>query len=145
MFDTKDILTRLKNGETMESIAAEMTQALNDAQDAYEAETAKATRDTMLESAAETLIDALLDYLYIIDPSIEEICGDEDIEELRNLLINEADNIKAVIDLGRLLATSNVTPGPTMKPKMTVTKVSTKPETSLEDILAEFLKDNGLS
>ena len=45
MFNSANILERLRNGETPEDIANEMTNALNKAQDELKAEKAKAAQE----------------------------------------------------------------------------------------------------
>lgn len=132
----KDILARLRNGESIEDIAAELTSALNEAQEAYEAETAKATAKAALTAAAENLTDALLDYLYVIDPAIDEMLTEEDEKELTNLLVSEADDLAKGIHLIKTLV-----PVAQAKPKVEIANT----KSDFEDVLASFLKQNGLS
>lgn len=134
--NNKDILARLRNGESIEDIAAELTSALNEAQEAYEAENAKATAKAALTAAAENLTNALLDYLYVIDPTIDEMLTEEDEKELTNLLVSEADDLAKGIHLIKTLV-----PAVQSKPKVEVANT----KSDFEDILASFLKQNGLS
>ena len=55
MVNSKDILTRLQNGEKAEDIANELINALNDANDAYneEVEAKKAESETKAKKVAD--------------------------------------------------------------------------------------------
>lgn len=73
MFNTNDILTRLRNGESAEDIASAMTSMLNDAEAAYkkeqvqakEAENAKSLA-TRKRAAAEAIFAGVVDYFTAI-------------------------------------------------------------------------------
>ena len=81
MVNSKDILTRLQNGEKAEDIANELINALNDANDAYNKEVeAKKAKD---EAKAKKVADMqdILDLLH--DFCIEYYCdSNEDINEV---------------------------------------------------------------
>ena len=81
MVNSKDILTRLQNGEKAEDIANELINALNDANDAYNKEVeAEKTED---EAKAKKVADMqdILDLLH--DFCIEYYCdNNEDINEV---------------------------------------------------------------
>ena len=74
MVNSKDILTRLQNGEKAEDIANELINALNDANDAYnkEAEAKKAESEVKAKKVADMqdILDALHDFC------IEYYCND---------------------------------------------------------------------
>lgn len=129
MFNVEDILARLNKGETIESIAAEMTEALNEANEAYEAANAKATADAVLEAAAANLVSALLDYINIACPELMEHVTEEDEEVLVDFLVSQAAELNKLahvaISLGKLEEVKNA-PTP-------------------DEILADFLKKNFLS
>ena len=79
MVNSKDILTRLQNGEKAEDIANELINALNDANDAYnkEAEAKKAESEVKAKKVADMqdILDALHDFC------IEYYCdNNEDID-----------------------------------------------------------------
>ena len=81
MVNSKDILTRLQNGEKAEDIANELTNALNDANDAYnkEVEAKKAESETKAKKVAD--MQDILDLLH--DFCIEYYCdSNEDINEV---------------------------------------------------------------
>ena len=81
MVNSKDILTRLQNGEKAEDIANELINALNDANDAYnkEVETKKAESEVKAKKVAD--MQDILDLLH--DFCIEYYCdSNEDINEV---------------------------------------------------------------
>ena len=81
MVNSKDILTRLQNGEKAEDIANELINALNDANDAYnkEVEAKKAESKTKAKKVAD--MQDILDLLH--DFCIEYYCdSNEDINEV---------------------------------------------------------------
>ena len=85
MVNSKDILTRLQNGEKAEDIANELVSALNDANDAYNKEVAakKAEDEAKAKREAEKVADMqdILDLLY--DFCIDYYCDNsEDINEV---------------------------------------------------------------
>ena len=85
MVNSKDILTRLQNGEKAEDIANELINALNDANDTYNKEAAakkaedeaKAKREARKVADMQDILDALHDFC------IEYYCdSNEDINEV---------------------------------------------------------------
>ena len=85
MVNSKDILTRLQNGEKAEDIANELISALNDANDAYNKEAAakkaedeaKAKREAKKVADMQDIVDLLHDFC------IEYYCdSNEDINEV---------------------------------------------------------------
>ena len=133
MFNVEDILARLNKGETIESIAAEMTEALNEANEAYEAANAKATADAVLESAAANLVSALLDYTNVACPELVEHTTKEDEEFLIKFLVSEAAELSK---LAHIVASLGKLEDGKIVPKHTPTS---------DEILADFLKKNFLS
>ena len=87
MVNSKDILTRLQNGEKAEDIANELVSALNDAAKAYNKEKAedeaKAKRDAKKVADMQDILDLLHDFC------IEYYCdNDKDINDV-NAAFNE--------------------------------------------------------
>ena len=80
MINSKDILTRLQNGEKAEDIANELINALNDANDAYNKEAAakKAEDEAKAKRAAKKVTDMqdIIDLLH--DFCIEYYCDNSD-------------------------------------------------------------------
>ena len=77
MFTTEEIFARLMNGESMDSIAKEMTEALNaakekkDAEDKRKAEEeAKAKREAVVNEAAEKAANAVNELIRIMYPEL---------------------------------------------------------------------------
>ena len=72
MFTTEDILARLRNGEDAQTIANQIADHLNDAVKTFE--------DATLDAIAETIADAITDYMCIQDPSLTDILAKDPIE-----------------------------------------------------------------
>lgn len=161
MFKVEDILARLNKGETIESIAAEMTEALNEANEAYAA--AKETEDckAALTEAADNLVSSLLEYIELVYPEAIDDITQEDYDEFVSLLVNEADSLKEIAamcaafgdmkaafgDMKVAFGKPNITPT-FGKGKYSCACQTGRPaeaEKTAEDIIAEFLKKNFLS
>ena len=74
MFNTDDILARLRNGESAEDIASTMTNMLNDAEATYKKEQAQAKESENAKAlaarkraAAEAIFAGVIDYFTAID------------------------------------------------------------------------------
>lgn len=65
MFDTNEIIERLRAGEDPETLAAEMADALNAATTAIKEEQAEAAAEECKREAAAGIIDALCNYLSV--------------------------------------------------------------------------------
>ena len=141
MFNSANILERLRNGETPEDIANEMTNALNKAQDELKAEKAKAAqeqeKEEKLNVLAERVAAAVNEYLEVatgIELSDEERMTGEEVREL-------ADSLAPLMDLAKDLKVS-VTKAPHSK-TIKVNSPSVKIK-SPEDVFAKFFKELGL-
>ena len=149
MFNVEDILARLNKGESIESIAAEMTEVLNEANDAYAAAKETEDRKKELDRTARQLVYYLLEYLTLVAPDYAELITKEDAQELISLLVDEAD---ALGDLAAMCAAFNdmkmgfIKPSGTCMAGCSCHRETPKPvEKTAEDILADFLKKNFLS
>ena len=146
MFTKADILARLQNGDTVDDIAAEMANALNEAEaekKALDAElAAKEKEETRVLNAkrvaVDSMLDALCDYLvasgeddFIKD--LNEIDTDKVIEMLDGS-IKIAKSLEKVKDLEFPMFSVNNLP----KAKITVA-----PD-SADKVISEFLKNLGL-
>jgi hypothetical protein len=88
MFTTEDILARLRNGEDAQAIANQIADHLNDAVKAYEDEEAKKrevqmkkdAQEAELDEIAETIADAIMDYMCVQDPSLTDVFAKDPIE-----------------------------------------------------------------
>ena len=152
-----DILTRLQNGETIDTIAAEFTKALNEASAAYEAEKAADNRKAEL---IRNMIAPFVLYLEEFHPDFH-IDG-IDIEAFANPTDEECADIAELIDSYVELLNSpflkmfgsaampttfktKITPTPNHKVEKTPTGVKitgSKPLTTeeLDSIFANFFK-----
>ena len=66
MITTNDILTRLRNGESMDTIGQSIADVLNEAQEAYIAEQAAKVKEAEAAALAQTKRDMALDLIGII-------------------------------------------------------------------------------
>ena len=141
MFNSANILERLRNGETPEDIANEMTNALNKAQDELKAEKAKAAqeqeKEEKLNVLAERVAAAVNEYLDVetgIELSDEERMTGREVREL-------ADGLSPLMDLLKNMKVS-VSETPHSK-TIKVSSPSVKVK-SPEDVFAKFFKELGL-
>ena len=141
MFNSTNILERLRNGETPEDIANEMTNALNKAQDELKAEKAKAAqeqeRKEKLNVLAERVAATVNEYLEAaagIELSDEERMTAKEVREL-------ADGLSPLMDLLKDMKVS-VSETPHSK-TIKVSSPSIKVK-SPEDVFAKFFKELGL-
>ena len=80
MISSKDILARLQNGETAEAIANELITALNDANEAYAAESKAQKCKAKKIKDMQDILDAVHDFC------IEYYCdSNEDIDEVEEI------------------------------------------------------------
>jgi hypothetical protein len=90
MFDKAEILARLQNGDTMDEIAKEMSEALNAAQQQYQEETIKANAEKIeaerVMNAKRVIVDDMLDCLCDYLSTVGEV---KLIEELRDVDTDE--------------------------------------------------------
>ena len=159
MVNSKDILTRLQNGEKAEDIANELVSALNDAAKAYNEEVAakKAEDEAKAKREAKKVADMqdILDLLH--DFCIEYYCdGNEDInavEEAFNELT--AKNVLAMVeetgaavldmekklkDIEKLFGSFNAAPVKTIK----IDKDFVPGKKDADAVINRFLKSIGL-
>lgn len=134
MYNSTNILERLRNGETPENIANEMTNALNKAQDELKAEKAKAAQEQekneQLDALAARIAHDVNEYLEVaagIKLVDEERMTGEEVREL-------ADELAPLMDL---LKDAKITVKKT--PHSKTIKVN-----SPEAVFAKFFKELGL-
>ena len=141
MFNSANILERLRNGETPEDIANEMTNALNKAQDELKAEKVKAAQEQekkeQLNVLAERVAAAVNEYLEVAAGI--ELTGEERItaKEVRDL----TDELTPLMDLLKDMKVS-VSETPHSK-TIKVSSPSVKVK-SPEAVFAKFFKELGL-
>ena len=131
MYNSADILARLRKGETPEDIANEMTNALNEAQDTLKAEEAKAVQEKeknkQLDALAARIATDVNEYLEVaagIELTDEERMTGEEVREL-------ADGLSPMLDM---LKDAKITVKKT--PHTKTVKIQ-----SPEAVFAKFFKD----
>ena len=134
MYNSADILARLRKGETPEDIANEMTNALNEAQDTLKAEEAKAVQEKekneQLDALAARIATDVNEYLEVaagIELTDEERMTGEEVREL-------ADGLSPMLDM---LKDAKITVKKT--PHTKTVKIQ-----SPEAVFAKFFKDMGI-
>lgn len=134
MYNSADILARLRKGETPEVIANEMANALNEAQDTLKAEEAKAVQEKekneQLNALAARIADDVSEYLEVaagIKLTDEERMTGEEVREL-------ADELSPLLDLLKDMKVS------VKKTPHTKTVKIQSPEA----VFAKFFKDMGI-
>ena len=134
MYNSADILARLRKGETPDDIANEMANALNEAQDALKAEEAKAVQEKekneQLNALAARIADDVSEYLEIaagIKLTDEERMTGEEVRDLANELSPLLDLLK------------NMKVSVKKTPHTKTVKIQ-----SPEAVFAKFFKDMGI-
>ena len=134
MYNSADILARLRKGETPEDIANEMTNALNEAQDTLKAEEAKAVqkkeKNEQLNALAARIATDVNEYLEVaagIELTDEERMTAEEVREL-------TDELSPLLDM---LKDAKITVKKT--PHTKTVKIQ-----SPEAVFAKFFKDMGI-
>ena len=134
MYNSADILARLRKGETPDDIANEMANALNEAQDALKAEEAKVVQEKEknehLNALAARIADDVSEYLEAaagIKLTDEERMTGEEVREL-------ADGLSPLLDLLK-----NMKVSVKKTPHTKTVKIQ-----SPEAVFAKFFKDMGI-
>ena len=134
MYNSADILARLRKGETPDDIANEMANALNEAQDALKAEEAKAVQEEeknkQLDALAARIAADVSEYLEVaagIKLTDEERMTGEEVRDLANELSPLLDLLK------------NMKVSIKKTPHTKTVKIQ-----SPEAIFAKFFKDMGI-
>ena len=134
MYNSADILARLRKGETPDDIANEMANALNEAQDALKAEEAKAVQ----EKEKEEQLDALAAKIAAdVNAYLEVAVGTKFIDEahMTGKEVRElADELTPLLDLLKSMKISVE-----KTPHTKTVKVH-----SPEAVFAKFFKDMGI-
>ena len=153
MFTKEDILARLQNGDTVDEIAAEMANALNEAEaekKALDAElAAKEKEETrVLEAkrvAVDDMLDAVCDYLVASDEGdfiedLKEIDTDKAIE----MLDGSIEMVKSLEKLKDLqFPLRELHKAATINPKVHKIVVDAD-KASADEVIGDFLKKFGL-
>ena len=142
MITTNDILTRLRNGESMDAIGQSIADVLNEAQGAYDAELEAAkqaqaanTLAIRKRELAEDFIHLVQDYGDLVCPGSRDILSeytDEDLDEMIAAIDQMFNLLQFAIQMRAALeekpqAKSHITP-------------ATKAPKSDDEVLANFIK-----
>ena len=142
MITTNDILTRLRNGESMDAIGQSIADVLNEAQNAYDAELEAAkqaqaanTLAIKKRELAEDFIHLVQDYGDLVCPGSRDILSeytDEDLDEMINAIDQMFNLLQFAIQMRAALeekpqAKSHITP-------------ATHASKSDDEVLANFIK-----
>lgn len=142
MFNEKDILARLQNGEDVQKIADEMAAALNQANKAYTDQKAKEEADRVAAEKAEVqkredlqeILDMFCDWFgTYYEMNVEEIKAELKADQVIELIDSLKEYIEAVKGLESMFSMKNA-------PK--IIKSNTKSKSADEQI-NDFLKKMG--
>jgi hypothetical protein len=141
MITTNDILTRLRNGESMDTIGQSIADVLNEAQETYKAELAVKEKEAEAAAIAQTkrdmaldLIDIIRDYGDLVAPEAADILDDiddTDIDAMVTTLDEMFHMMTAMVQLKAQL--ENIQPKNRITPTVKVAK-------SDDEVLANFIK-----
>jgi hypothetical protein len=151
MFTKEDILARLQNGETVDAIASEMANALNEAEaekKAIDAEiAAKEKEETRVleakRAAVNDMLDAACDYLIASGESdfIEEL-REVDTDKVMELLDGTIEMTKSLEKLkGLQFPLAELHKAATINPRVHKIVVD---EDNADKVIGDFLKNLGL-
>ena len=101
MFDKADILARLQNGDSMDEIAKEMTDALNAAHADYESAKQADAEATRVMNAKRVAVDGMLDCLcdFLVAAGEEEMI--EDLKDVETDVV--VDMLDSAVELAKTL------------------------------------------
>lgn len=146
MFDEKDLLARLQNGETMDDIAKELTAALNAANKEYEIQKEKQKKEeeemwrkkeqeVQKKIDLESIIDDFIDWAQIYDecPLAVKHLKTMSAEDMLEIIPIVEKAVKAREDMEKWLVSF----------KAPAAKVATPAVKTTDDLLGEFLKNMG--
>lgn len=144
MMNVDEILARLQNGETMDDIAADISQALTAAEQKFQeekekkiAEAAALEKEAKLNDLAETILLAIEEYVSVKCPEAIDAEGvDMEVAEFREVLDEFLDTMVKMKELfGEFTLTA-------VRAPKTEYKAPKKVKTA-DDKIADFLKTMG--
>ena len=131
MFKKEDILNQLNSGKSIESIAAELTDALNAANDEYIAAQKVSETRSKKEALARQFCDLIREYAAIECP------------EATDVLVPDSDDIDAMIDaideMFKALQFAMAMKDMFAEPQICNRRASTKAPKSDDDVLSDFI------
>ena len=142
MISEKDILTRLRNGESMDTIGQSIADVLNAAQSAYDAELEAAkqaeaanTLAIKKRELAEDFIHLMQDYGDLVCPGSRDILEDytdEDLDEMIHAIDQMFNLLQFAIQMRAALEKKP-------QPKSHITPATKAPKSD-DEVLANFIK-----
>ena len=149
MITTNDVLARLRNGESMDTIGQSIADVLNAAQEAYIAEqevAKKAQADAEMAQAkrllAEELIDLIQEYGHMVAPEAADIMDqidDDDVDAMVETLDQMFQMMTAMVQLKNNLASLDKPPMPKAQAKSRIVPAG-KLTNSDDEVLSNFIK-----
>ena len=152
MVNSKDILTRLQNGEKAEDIANELINALNDANDAYnkevEAESeAKAKKVAHMQDILDALHDFCIEYycdnnedINAVEEAFNELTAKNVLAMVEEAGVAVLDMEKKLKDIEKLFGSFNAAPVKTIK----IDKDFVPSKKNADAVIGSFLRSIGL-
>ena len=148
MITTNDILARLRNGESMDTIGQSIADVLNEAQEAYVAELAVKEQEAEAAAMAQNkremaldLIDIIRDYGHMVAPDAADILDDiddDDVDAMVQTLDQMFQMMSSMAQLKANLENMEKLPVPKAQVKSHITPVA-KPSKSDDEVLAKFI------
>ncbi len=142
MITTNDILSRLRNGESMDTIGQSIADVLNEAQTAYAAELAVKEKEAEAAAIAQTkrdmaldLIDIIRDYGHMVAPEAADILDDVDDDDI-DAMIQTLDQMFQMMSAMAQLKTNLEK----VQPKSDKIPVPVKRAKSDDEVLSNFIK-----
>ena len=142
MITTNDILTRLRNGESMDTIGQAIADVLNEAQEAYTAELAAKEKEAEVAVMAQTkremaldLIDIIRDYGNMVAPEAADVLDDIDDDDI-DAMVTTLDEMFHMMTAMAQLKTQLEK----IQPKSEKIPVPIKRAKSDDEVLSNFIK-----
>jgi hypothetical protein len=140
MITTNDILARLRNGESMDTIGQSIADVLNEAQETYKAELAVKEQEAEAAAMAQTkrdmaldLIDIIRDYGDLVAPEAAEILDDIDDTDIDAMVTTLDEMFHMMTTMVKLKAQLE-----NIQPKNRITPV-VKSAKSDDEVLSNFI------
>ena len=131
MMTTKEIIARLNDGETIDSIAADFADLLNAANAEYIKSTAERQKQEQKIALATEMNDILIKYAELINPEVAAFMKESADESDINVLIDSMDNMFELVAAASTLKAS-LTP-------LSVSVKTSKAPTNDDDVLSNFI------
>ena len=142
MITTNDILARLRNGESMDTIGQAIADVLNEAQEAYAAELAVKEQEAEAAAMAQTkremaldLIDIIRDYGRMVAPEAADVLDDIDDDDI-DAMVTTLDEMFHMMTAMAQLKTQLEK----IQPKSEKIPVPVKRAKSDDEVLSNFIK-----